>query len=696
MIRTGAIVRCAALTLRLALLCRENAFCLVRGEVADTLKESTVTGLRALRQAGVNRTDFSEKALKENISLSFADVLAYNSSIFVKQHGRASVSTVSFRGTSASHTQVLWNGLRINSPMLGMTDFSLIPSFLMDSAYLLHGSSSLQQTGGGLGGAVVLDSGGRAPEGFGMQYVQGAGSFGTFDEYLRLSWGGKRLSSTTKAYLGTSENRFRYVNRDKNEIVYDGDMNIVESYHPVEVFDNGAFRDFHLMQETEWEAPEGSLVRFSAWYIDSFRELPRLSVDYSGTDDYINEQRENTLRAVGSWSKDLGGWKTEASAGYAGTYLGYDYARNGGGGIRTWLTRSRSHSNTFFAKAGTERYLGGRWMVSGNVSMHWQSAKSRDLAMFTGDGRKNGYEAGRAEVSAFASLKWKPSRRAGISLSLREDVFGKDFSPVIPALNADFLLSEQWGLFLKGSVSRNYRFPTLNDLYFMPGGNPDLRPESGVSYDIGYSLDRRFGSRGAVRAEGGWFDSYIDDWIMWVPSGAKKDFYTPMNVMRVHAYGLEQKVSGEWSPAGDWKLTFNGNFTWSPSINRGEPRSPLDDSVGKQLVYIPEFSSSFTAGVSWRGWSAMWKWCHYSRRYTMSSNEDSITGSVPAYIMNDLTLGKTLDTRWAGLSMSLAVRNIFNESYQSVLSRPMPGINCEFFIGITPKLSGKKSPVVSE
>ena len=39
---------------------------------------------------------------------------------------RQTLSTVAFRGTSPSHTQVTWNGMRINNPMLGMTDFSTI------------------------------------------------------------------------------------------------------------------------------------------------------------------------------------------------------------------------------------------------------------------------------------------------------------------------------------------------------------------------------------------------------------------------------------------------------------------------------------------------------------------------------------------------------------------------------------------
>ena len=37
-----------------------------------------------------------------------------------------------------------------------MTDFSMIPSYFIDDASLLHGTSSVNETGGGLGGAVKL------------------------------------------------------------------------------------------------------------------------------------------------------------------------------------------------------------------------------------------------------------------------------------------------------------------------------------------------------------------------------------------------------------------------------------------------------------------------------------------------------------------------------------------------------------
>ena len=131
------------------------------------IREIGVTARRPMKEIGVQKTRLDTLVLHENIALSMADVLTFNTSIFVKQYGRATLSTVAFRGTSPSHTQVTWNGMRINSPMLGMTDFSMIPSYFIDDASLLHGTSSVNETGGGLGGAVKLSTRPADRRGFG-------------------------------------------------------------------------------------------------------------------------------------------------------------------------------------------------------------------------------------------------------------------------------------------------------------------------------------------------------------------------------------------------------------------------------------------------------------------------------------------------------------------------------------------------
>jgi outer membrane cobalamin receptor len=90
-----------------------------------------ITADRVLKDMGIQKTVIDTLALRESISGSLASVLTQNSTLFIKSYGRATLSTASFRGTAPSHTQVTWNGMKLNSPMLGMVDFSQIPSYLL-------------------------------------------------------------------------------------------------------------------------------------------------------------------------------------------------------------------------------------------------------------------------------------------------------------------------------------------------------------------------------------------------------------------------------------------------------------------------------------------------------------------------------------------------------------------------------------
>ena len=649
------------------------------------INEAQVYADRPMKEIGVQKTSFDSIKLKENIALSIADVLTFNSSIFVKNYGRATLSTVAFRGTSASHTQVSWNGMKINNPMLGMTDFSMIPSYFIDDASLLHGTSSVNETGGGLGGSVKLSTVPASADGFGLQYIQGVGSFKTFDEFLRLTYGNAKWQVSTRAVLSSSANDFKYRNHDKKENIYDENMNIIEQYYPVEKNKSGAFRDFHLLQEVYYNTLKGDRFGLNAWYINSNRELPLLTTDYSNDTEFDNRQREQTFRGIITWDHLRSDWKLSAKGGYIYTWMAYDYKRDVGNGIMADMTRSRSTINTFYGQAEGEYYIGKKWLFTASLSAHQHFVTSKDKNIIRQDGDKAivGYQKGRIELSGAISAKWKPIERMGISLVLRDEMYGTTFTPIIPALFIDGVICKKGNIVAKASVSRNYRFPSLNDLYFLPGGNPDLKNESGWSYDAGVSFSA--GKEGVFTISGSatWFDSYIHDWIIWLPT--TKGFFSPKNIKDVHAYGVEIDGKLDWIFAREWKLDIGATFSWTPSINNGEPVSIADQSVGKQLPYVPEYSSSINGRIAWRGWAFTYKWCYYSERYTMSSNDISLTGKLPTYFMSNIVLEKNLNFKWADLSLKGAVNNLFNEEYLSVLSRPMPGINFEIFIGITPK-----------
>ena len=659
--------------------------------VAQTLSkglhipEVTIYGKRPMKEIGVQKTRLDSTVLKESIALSMADVLTFNSSIFVKSYGRATLSTVSFRGTSPSHTQVSWNGIRINNPMLGMTDFSMIPSYFIDDATLFHGTSSVNETGGGLGGSVRLSTQPANAEGFGMQYIQGIGSFKTSDEFLRLTYGDDHWQSSTRLVYSSSPNEFSYRNHDKKENIYDEDMTIIGQYYPKEKNRSGSFKDMHFLQEVYYNTRKGDRFGLNAWYIQSNRELPMLTTDYGNENDFENRQREETFRGVLSWDHLRENWKVSAKGGYVHTQMKYDYKRDAGNGVMTPMTRSRSKVDTFYGQSEAEYYIGKEWLFTANASVHQHFVESRDKNIIRQDGNQAivGYSKGRVEFSGAASAKWQPNERIGMSVVLREEMYGKSWTPLIPAFFIDGIVSERGNIMLKASTSRNFRFPTLNDLYFLPGGNPNLKRESGWTYDIGMSFavgkEDVYSLTGSVN----WFDSHVKDWILWLPT--TKGFFSPRNVKNVHAYGIECKSNFSVLLGKECRLALNGTFSWTPSINEGEPMTAADQSIGKQLPYVPEWSSNISGRLYWKKWSLLYKWCYYSKRHTMSSNDISLTGKLPEYYMSNLTLERGISLKGVELSLKGAVNNLFNEEYLSVLSRPMPRINFEFFIGITPK-----------
>ncbi|MCM1353022.1 MAG: TonB-dependent receptor, partial [Alistipes senegalensis] len=78
-----------------------------------------------------------------------------------------------------------------------------------------------------------------------------------------------------------------------------------------------------------------------------------------------------------------------------------------------------------------------------------------------------------------------------------------------------------------------------------------------------------------------------------------------------------------------------------------------------------------------------------------SSNDYTLTGHLPEYFMSNITLEKEFSFHWADISLKGCINNLFDEEYLSVLSRPMPGINFEIFVGITPKFGKNRKKSVN-
>lgn len=641
------------------------------------LDEVQVAAQRKLKDAGVEKSVIDTTVLHDNLSRSIADILSKNSTLFVKSYGRATEATAEFRGTSPSHTQVVWNGMKINSPMLGTVDFSMIPAYFIDQVNLLHGASSLTLTGGGLGGAVEMLTMTEAQEGAHAKFIQGIGSFSTLDDFLRFTYRKDRFTTSTRVVYSTSKNDFKYINYDKKTDVYNDDGNPIGSYHPEETNHSGYFNELHLLQEFGYELSQQDRLRISVWYNNSLRGLPFLSVDYHDDSEFTNECQNGMLRAVASYRHLSESWNMTTRAGYSGSNIDYDHYSTHGG-VHNTITKSSSNSRTWFAQATTDWNITEKLLVTGGASAYWNHVESSDHSPYhTGQN----YNRARSEGDIDLQLRWRPVPLVTISGIVREEWHGKELCEPIPALFAEYVVYEPLNVVIKASAARNLRYPSMDDLYFKPGGNPGLRPEKGYTLDGGIEMAVK-GAHSTFNTNLSVFDSHISDWILWTPN--TKGFWVPGNVKEVHNYGIEAMAAWSTIIAGKARLRASGNYAWTPSRNMGEKVNSADASYGKQLCYVPEHSANAVVNIAYRGWTLGYQWNFYSERFTTTSNEvNYITGRIMPYYMNDASLEKIFTVRNCGVSVKGVVNNLLSNEWQTVLSRPLPRRNYEIFVTLS-------------
>ena len=86
---------------------------------------------------------------------SLTQLLNFNSNIYFKESGAGMVSSPSFRGTTASQTVVLWNGININSQTTGQTDFNTINVRGFDQIKVKAGGGNVAEINSSVGGVFI-------------------------------------------------------------------------------------------------------------------------------------------------------------------------------------------------------------------------------------------------------------------------------------------------------------------------------------------------------------------------------------------------------------------------------------------------------------------------------------------------------------------------------------------------------------
>jgi outer membrane cobalamin receptor len=645
------------------------------------IKEVAVVSQRIFvkEQAGMKQSRVDTVVLRDKANLSLSQLLSENTPVFIKEHGRGALATASFRGTAASHTQVNWNGININDPMAGMVDFSLIPVYVIDDLNLKHGAASLADRSGGLGGSINIGNRVDWQNRFGIKYMQGIGSYSTFDEFLSFGFGGPRFQSSTRLYHNYSANDFTFINRGIANV----DPETGGITHPLDTNDNAAYTRYGILQEFYFRPNMKNRLSLKWWGQAADRSIPR-ATSYEGPDNSnLNRQQDVDHKVVADWKHYAATGRLMLRSGYSGKQLDYSLQNQvpGAGLVPAIYSESLQHS--FLNTLSYSHDFSSVFSAEGRVDADYHDVVSRDTVS------GSGYDRSQSEFSAFLSLRRSFAERVNVNIMLRQDWTDWERAPLVPYLGFDFRVLKGEDLILKGNIARNYSVPSLNSLYWQPGGNPDLQPEEGLSYELGVEYQAVLGGgggRGGGRGGGGGFArgghlltteltayrSDISNWIIWIPSF--KGYWEPQNIRRVLARGLEFTVQLQGS-LGPVSYKTAGTYAYARSTNYGDPLVWSDESYGKQLPYIPVHSGNVMVNFSWRGFFLTWQHNSYSERYTTSSNDLTRRDWLYPYFMNDLIAGK--DFRWNKVSFTaeFKVYNLFDETYHSVLYRPMPGRN---------------------
>ncbi len=624
----------------------------------------TVTTARELKNSAVTRTAIDSASMARERGRSLADLLGDGSPLFVRTSSSGAPATVSFRGAAASHTRIEWNGIGIDNPMNGETDFSRIPLWFADRVELLYGGSSLQNGAGALGGSILLGTTPRWDRALYGEVSQDIGSFSTYRTFASVGSSGKKFHARGRYFYESSRNDFEYLNTAIPPFA-------VERQKQAFYWNQGVAADLNF------RAPREHYLTLNLWWQEGLRSFPPV-ISYEGN-GRNESRRDRTLNAVLKWQKfGTAGlaakpYKSELLVGLSVPQMDYRQQTNVGSGMRD-IIDSHSKAQSFYNKYSFEIDLSAKTVLRLLANANFYDVSSLDRV------RSEGYSARRTELGLTAAVYHRFGQRLNTYLLLRGEYADDTFTPLIPSAGAEYGLIDRGAhyLGLHLNATRNYHRPTLNDLYWRPGGNPNLLPEEGVTGDFGLAYSGQANALSFNVSVNGYM-SRIDHWILWLPVG-QSAFWSAQNLRQVFARGIEALAKAKWqAPHSLWHANLTANYAYTRTTNQ-EALSPGDQSAGKQLPYIPIHKATATAEIAYGNYYFNYRWNYVSERFTTTSNVSQYR--LPAYSLFGLAIGGSVPlTRPARRSdglraeAELRIDTLFDTDYQAVLWRPMPGRN---------------------
>lgn len=599
----------------------------------QTALEIDTIAIVARKNVGKSNKIWMNEEIDFSTSTDISELINESNALFVKSYGLGSIATSSIRGASSSQSSIYWNGIQIQNAMIGLIDISQIPSFLFDEIELTLGGDGALKGSGAIGGTIDLENNPKVNPGLSLSGKSIFRSFGGLEEQFGLSWSSDKLTIRTKLYLSQAENNFNYL--------------IEKGFPEKEQSNNRLFRR-GAMQELFYYPFHNHTFSLKWWSQYQEKEIPP-HIDQSFS---TASQEDGFNRLLAGWSYRVNNSILKLDAAFFDEYIDYHADEN---------SNSLSNFKTLSLKGAYSRGLGRYVSLDAELSYKNSTGEISFYASKKVQTRK----------ALFFSARYKKEKLL-VQLSSRQAQIDENWVPFIPSLGIEYECFVNFKLLAR--AGRVFRAPSLNDLYWIPGGNELLRPELGWSQELGFTHKLNT-SLGTLSYSSNYYNREISDWIIWLRVINDPSF-TAFNVGKVHSRGLETKLGFESAQKRlNWDVQFNYNYTLSTYSQLDVSFTSPQLKIGDQLLYTPKHTVGMRLALSFRNFRAAY-------HHQMIGESHGIVHDLESFHLGNISLSQRLDLKALQSTLHIKLNNIYNTDYMVIDRRPMPGINYSFGLTI--------------
>jgi len=561
-----------------------------------------------------------------------SDGLKLSPGIFIKDYGGlGGMKTVSIRGSSASHTAILIDGNKLNSTQSGMLDLSIIPISLMREVEIIRGGSSAAVGGNAISGAINfktpidtnkfeigLNAGSyneymasmilvnkllNIPIGLAFDYTYGKGNYlFEFNQFGET----KTERRTNAGYDNYSLSIFSQFNPTKSIIV-----------KPLIIIN---FSD----KGVPGSVVQGVIENVNTSYAER-NILFMLNGAHYPSNIYFSIVAKNTQ----SIYKDLRNisFNQTSSKFDAGEYM---------------LTAKHIFNYRYF---------------SGDVSFEVAASSLKGDMLDPSAGN----EVSRNAIAGGMRLKREEAVANGLltyQLVGRYDAVSSTENNFSGMLGANYFF-DNYPLELRTSISRDFRTPSFNEMYYLNFGTADLRSETSYSANLGF-VNKLFNQRLSLSVDV--FYMLIDNMITAIPKNPVS--WSATNIGKVENRGIEISLHSSL-----FKELLN--ISVSLTLQNTEELTPNSLTKGNIPVYTPQeiVFTSLLWDVKYFNFGTTLE--YVGSRWSLANN--SYDSYLEDYAIFSIFVLKEFNISDYNLEFRIDGINLSNEQYQIIKNYPMPG-----------------------